>query len=89
MGNIPSVYTQKGADLLETEYVVQTADTGEFIPLLASDRYEALRKLADVQIEALYMESQSPDTAFSHTGTYAYHLVHHQRWNIFYLGRKS
>lgn len=59
----------------EREYVAQTADTGEFIPVLASDRYQALRELADVSIEGLYMESQSPDAAFLPTKKYERHLV--------------
>ncbi len=59
----------------EREYVAQTADTGEFIPVLAVDRYQALRELADVSIEGLYMESQSPDTAFLPTRKYERHLV--------------
>lgn len=57
------------------EYVARTADNGEFVPVLATDRFDALRQLEDVSLDSLYMESKSPDTALSSGGKYDSHLV--------------
>lgn len=70
---------------MDIEYIVQTADTGEFVPVMASDRYQAMNKLADMSVETLYMESASPDAALSHKSTYARHLIRLKTGECFVL----
>ncbi|WAH38761.1 hypothetical protein [Alicyclobacillus dauci] len=59
-----------------TEYVGRIADIGEFVPVLASDRLEALRKFTDVALDSLYMESQAPNGSLDRQhSVYEFHLV--------------
>ncbi|MFB5191262.1 hypothetical protein [Alicyclobacillus fastidiosus] len=57
------------------EYVGRIADIGEFVPVLAVDRLEALRQFSDVALDSLYMESQSPSPVPERNSAYEYHLV--------------
>ncbi|GMA62700.1 hypothetical protein NZD89_23175 [Alicyclobacillus fastidiosus] len=66
------------------EYVGRIADIGEFIPVLAADRLEAMRQFSDVALDSLYMESQSPSTVPDQDSAYEYHLVK-LRNGAFYL----
>ncbi|EPZ42888.1 hypothetical protein [Alicyclobacillus acidoterrestris] len=57
------------------EYVGRIADIGEFVPVLAADRLDALRQFSDVALDALYMEAASKDAVFEHNSAYSHHLV--------------